>query len=517
MRKQCFITAAAIMMAVGAICGAGEKESQAATVAISKKNFPDKVFRELVKVNYDKNKDGKLSAKEIKKAKKFGSSSCKNKVKIKPSKYAKYQKKYVKDIKSFKGVGKLTALRKFVANGTSVKTVNFKKNKNLIYLEMTDGKLQKLDLNKNKKLKYLYLEYNQLTSLKINKCKKLVDVDLTGHMVKKLKIFHNKKTKVQGEEYYKPYNATKINASILSPSGGALDVNGNYCIYEWNEDYSACVKKTLNGTSLDSVAINLNADTLKKTKEMQNITAQWQDAKGNFYFVADKDGDMLVKTVNYLYKVNAGGAIEKEIVLNDQIDFSENYNNRYNLYFMNQSGDVAALKMTTGNSDIFGILYFDMNLMKVTKQVECSFEPYATEGTTVVGSTAQYEAVVSKIPEGEVTELENGGMVEVCTLAASHRISILDAMRPGDIDESIKPYSLQIKNNYVYLITNKGFFKAKLTAKSFTQLYGIGKIPGIQSLESSYCMTIKSEKEIVLLFADKGEEKVSYRLLQCSV
>ena len=90
-------------------------------------------------------------------------------------------------------------------------------------------------------------------------------------------------------------------------------------------------------------------------------------------------------------------------------------------------------------------------------------------------------------------------------------------MRPGDIDESIKPYSLQIKNNYVYLITNKGFFKAKLTAKSFTQLYGIGKIPGIQSLESSYCMTIKSEKEIVLLFADKGEEKVSYRLLQCSV
>ncbi|MCH5264283.1 MAG: hypothetical protein J1F02_00165 [Lachnospiraceae bacterium] len=509
MKKQCIIMAAALMLTVGAVCGAGEKEAKAATVAINKKNFPDQVFRELVRVNYDKNKDKKLSDGEIKNARKFGSSSCKNTVKIKPSKYAKYQKKYVKDIKSFKGIGKLTNLQKFVANETTVKTIDLKKNKNLVYLEMTDGKLQKLNLNKNLKLKYVYLEYNQLTSLTMNKCKKLIDVDLTGHMVKKLKIFHNKKTNVIGEDYYQPYSATKIKESFnFLNDGGALDVNGNYCIYEWNEDYSGCVKKTLTGTSMTSNAINLNSDTIYKAKAMQNITAQWQDAQGNFYFVADKDGDMVAKTVNYLYKVNPQGAIEQEIVLNDQISFSESYNNRYNLYFMNQKNGVAALKMTTG-SNVYGVMYFDMNTMKVSRQVECDFEPYATEGDTVVGSKS-YDVVVSKIPAGREAELENGEKIEVCQLSATHRISI-------PIREDFSAYSIGVKNNYVYLISSKGFFRAKLTAKSFTQLYGIGKISGMQDSETTYQMTMNSEKEIVLLFADKKEGKVSHRLVQCKI
>ena len=151
MRKQIIMVTTAFMMAAGITGGVTGQESQAASkkIAINKKNFPDQVFRELVKSNYDKNKDKKLSASEIKKAKRFGTYSNKNSVKIKTSKYGKYVKKYIKDIKSFKGIEKLTNMQKFIADNTSVKTINFKKNKNLNYVEMVDGKLQKLDLNSN--------------------------------------------------------------------------------------------------------------------------------------------------------------------------------------------------------------------------------------------------------------------------------------------------------------------------------------------------------------------------------
>ena len=128
MKKQFILAATALMMAVG-IAGGVEAQAASKTVAINKKNFPDLVFRELVRANYDKNKDKKLSASEIKRAKKFGSSSCKNTVKIKTSKYGKYTKKYIRDIKKFKGIEKLTNLQKFVANETPVKTINLKKNK----------------------------------------------------------------------------------------------------------------------------------------------------------------------------------------------------------------------------------------------------------------------------------------------------------------------------------------------------------------------------------------------------
>ena len=98
MKKQFILAATALMMAVG-IAGGVEAQAASKTVAINKKNFPDLVFRELVRANYDKNKDKKLSASEIKRAKKFGSSSCKNTVKIKTSKYGKYTKKYIRDRK----------------------------------------------------------------------------------------------------------------------------------------------------------------------------------------------------------------------------------------------------------------------------------------------------------------------------------------------------------------------------------------------------------------------------------
>lgn len=68
MKKQILFAATALMLTAGVVAGSNESEAKAPKkIAINKKNFPDQVFRELVKSNYDKNKDKKLSKGEIKK------------------------------------------------------------------------------------------------------------------------------------------------------------------------------------------------------------------------------------------------------------------------------------------------------------------------------------------------------------------------------------------------------------------------------------------------------------------
>ena len=514
MKKQLVIAAAAVMLSAGIVAGGENTEVQAASkkIAINKKNFPDSVFRELVRVNYDKNKDKKLSKTEIKRAKKFGSSSCKNWVKIKPSQYAEYKRKYVKDIKNFKGIEKLTNLQKLVASGTSVKTINLKKNKNLTYLEMTDGKLQKLDLNSNKKLKYVYLQYNQLTSLKMNKCKKLLSVDLTGHMVKKLQIDRNKSTKVVGNTYYTPFSSKTVKASLGKNDGGSLDANGNYCVYEWSEDGSSCVKKTWKGSTLETTKVNLGTVAMAKSRAAQKITAQWHDANGNFYFVADRDGTMVEKTNNCLYKVNSQGVLEKEILLNDQMIFEESFMNYCNLYYMSQKDGVVALKFDSAGYEN-GVLFFDMNSMKIIKQVECDFVPLAIEGDVVAGYLGQ-EIVVSKIVAGTKKPLgedgENKGELEVVKMTSSHWMNIPKR-------DNYSAYSIAIKNNYLYLISSKGFFRAKIGARTFTQLYGVSKISGLQDVNTFYTMTMRGEKEIYLMTSKDNVEGTQYGLQVCKV
>lgn len=513
MKKQLVMAVTAMMLTAGIASVSNQAEARAAKkIAINKKNFPDQVFRELVKSNYDKNKDKKLSASEIRKAKKFGSSSCKTTVKIKKSKYGKYEKKYVRDIKKFKGIEKLTNLQKFVANETTVKTINLKKNKNLTYVEMTDGNLKTLDLNSNKKLKYVYLQYNKLTSLKINKCKKLLEVNLTGHMVKKLKINRNKKTEVYGEEYYTPYTATKVKETFSNINkGGQIDGDGNFCVYEWAADHSSCVRKTVAGSSMNSQPVTLDAAAVAKAKEMQKITAQWKDAQGNFYFLADKDGDMVSKTVYYLYKVNPQGAIEKEVNLKDQMIGDIGYSDRYSMALLRQSGDTAILGVQSYDQN--GVVYVDLAKMTVTKQAACKFIPKTAEGDVIAGLNSSGDVVtVSKMVPGKTETLESGAEVQRCELSGGHEIST-----PLRDVWSEWPSAIQIYNNQLYVISGQGFFKAKLTAKKFTQLYGISKLSGMQELNVDFALTMKNEKEIYLLTKTTEDDKESYVLQACKI
>ena len=483
MKKQILFAATALMLTAGVVAGTNESEAKAPKkIAINKKNFPDQVFRELVKSNYDKNKDKKLSKGEIKKAKKFGTSSTKNSIKIKKSKYGKYTKKYIKDIKNFKGIEKLTNLQKFVANETSVKTINLKKNKNLTYLEMQDGNLRKIDLNSNKKLKYVYLAYNKISSLKMNKCKKLLIVNIQGHMVKKVKINRNKATVVYGEDYYAPYAVTKVkeNFSNLNKAG-QMDGDGTFCVYEWAADHSNCLRKMVNGAAMASQPVAL-------------------------------DGDMVAKTAYYLVKVNAQGKIEAELAVNDQlIPNMTGLQEKYSMELLAVQNNTAVLSILTAGNN--GVVTVDLDKLTITKEAVCSFIPKTAEGDVIAGVEQDgfefHDVVVSKLVSSGVQKAADGKTdVEKCLLSNGHVMSI-------PLRESYGMYgsAVQIYGQNIYVISGEGFFKAKLTAKKFTQLYGISNFDGMQESEVTFSLAMKNEKEIYLMSEKQDDDdKVTYQL-----
>ncbi len=500
-KKRVVTAAALLMLAAGAVWGVNDTEVQAATktVKINKKNFPDQVFRELVKANYDKNKDKKLSAAEIKKAKKFGSGG-KTSVKIKPSKYAEYEKKYISDIKNFKGIEKLTNLQVLAANETSVKKINLKKNKNLVTLRMEKGKLKSLDLNKNTKLKYVYLSYNPLTSLKINKCKKLLLVELRGHMVKNLKINRNKKTEVIGGKYYTPYEVTE--APLSSQNGSPelmMDVNGNYCVYQWAEDLSSCTKYTWNGTKMEESRIAMDAAVVSKAKSMHDITGQWQDGSGNFYFIADQNGDMAGESVIYICKVNAQGNMEKETLLAGQLAPKSK---QYMVEYLNQKDSTVLLKITDGDGSQmyrYGVITFDMNEMCVKSQANTAYDIVAAEGDVAVGIDGSTVIVYRLSGSKEVT-LENGYQLQAADLSSNHELYI-------SVSDNFAS-AVTVRNGCIYAISGNGMFKATLSATSFKQIYGVGKMRGLQNFETQQnSLMVRNDKEICLMTSTYDYEK----------
>ena len=514
MKRYLCIAMTAAMLMVPAVLGTATVPSLAAAkvkeVKINKKNFPDEVFRELVKANYDKNKDNKLSVKEIKKAKKFGTGSCKNTVMTKKSKYSKYQKKGISQIKSFKGIEKLVYLKSFVANETSVKSINVKKNPRLVYFEMECGQLKSLDLNKNTKLKYVYLKYNKLTSLKLNKCKKLVTLDVTGHMVKNLKIDRNKKTEVIGEDYYRPYTVSSVKMTENELTRSTLDASGNYCVYEWAQDRSNCVKHIWDGTRMTDTTVLLDANAQGKAKAAQTITTQWEDASGNFYFVADVNGELANQSKVYIYKVNPQGNLQKEMLLNDQITLTDT--SKFDVIYLNQSGNSVQLAL---NGTYFSsLIEFDQEEMITKKQATYSGyeQVVAAEGDLfVLKDEYGYSGYiyVGKITDGEKKELPSGHILEVSQISTSTSVYVPASQETADAKNHSSVY---IKKGTVYAVSGLGLFKLKITSKEkkFQQIYTVSNFNHLYEDNVDFCLVMKSEKEISVFTRVESDDKTDY-------
>ncbi len=200
--------------------------------------------------------------------------------------------------------------------------------------------------------------------------------------------------------------------------------------------------------------------------------------------------------------MNPQGAIEKEVVINDQI-IVNNYGKSFSMNYLGQGNGLIILGITTKSAKD-GVVYFDTGSMKAVKQAICSFTPQTAENDVIAGKRYyDDEIVVSKMIAGTKQELKDGTEIEVCNLGSGHDMEV-----PLRYEED--PFAIRIYNNYLYLISGEGFYKAKLTATKFKQLYGISKLSHMQDVGVKFMLTMKNEKEIYFITEKTEDEKTSY-------
>lgn len=221
---------------------------------------------------------------------------------------------------------------------------------------------------------------------------------------------------------------------------------------------------------------------------------------------------MVAKTAYYLVKVNAQGKIEAELAVNDQlIPNMTGLQEKYSMELLAVQNNTAVLSiLTTGNN---GVVTVDLDKLTITKEAVCSFIPKTAEGDVIAGVEQDgfefHDVVVSKLVSSGVQKAADGKTdVEKCLLSNGHVMSI-------PLRESYGMYgsAVQIYGQNIYVISGEGFFKAKLTAKKFTQLYGISNFDGMQESEVTFSLAMKNEKEIYLMSEKQDDDdKVTYQL-----
>lgn len=155
-----------LALALGTL-GALAEAPKAASVAINSKNFPDKTLLNYVKKNFDKNRDGKLSAKERNAVKKITlfTESYYNKGKEPPT------------CKTMKGIEHFPNLEALYCDFCGVEKLDVSKNTNLVTLCCICNELKKLNVSKNKKLEKLACYGNfGLTKLDVTKNTRLKEL-----------------------------------------------------------------------------------------------------------------------------------------------------------------------------------------------------------------------------------------------------------------------------------------------------------------------------------------------------
>ena len=141
-------------------------------IAINEKNFPDKIFRDYVAREWDKNGDNRFSPSEIANAKWI---SCDN-----------------KEISNLKGIEFFTNIWLLECYYNNLTTIDLSHNKNLSYINCHHNKLEELDVSGLPLLETFYCGHNALPSIDVSKNEKLEDFDCQDNHLDTLDVSQNK-------------------------------------------------------------------------------------------------------------------------------------------------------------------------------------------------------------------------------------------------------------------------------------------------------------------------------------
>ena len=167
------LLAAAVTLTMMPVQGfAADNNNGAGNVSINEKNFPDPVFRKIVR-ELPEGEDDVLTQKEIKGV------------------ITLFCDGTEKKIASLKGIEYFTSLENLFCFDNNLENVDLSKNRKLSYADFGRNKLTSLDVSKNGALESLDCRYNNLEKLNVSGNKQLAYLYCDGNKLKELDVTGN--------------------------------------------------------------------------------------------------------------------------------------------------------------------------------------------------------------------------------------------------------------------------------------------------------------------------------------
>ncbi|MCC2833656.1 MAG: hypothetical protein ACLUQK_13840 [Clostridium sp.] len=154
---------------------------KAGEISINSTNFPDELFRKVVRDRYDTDKDGVLSVDEINNVTVINLTQFEN-----------------RGIKSVKGIEYFNELNELNCTGTAIEELDISRNLNLKTFACASTKINTLDINNNTKLKYLDYSSTKINTLDVHNITELTDLYCNDTEISEIDVSKNTKLRNLG-------------------------------------------------------------------------------------------------------------------------------------------------------------------------------------------------------------------------------------------------------------------------------------------------------------------------------
>lgn len=259
-------------------------------VAIDETNFPDAVFREYVKDNFDTDDNGELSVSEMESVTRI--------------EVAERNVADLTGIENFINLKELNCHHAAMSRGL-LSSLDVSQNHELQYLICNGNQLSSLDMSQNPKLEHLECNFNQLSSLNVSQNPKLEHLECHSNRLSSLDVSQNpaltyldcESNRISltlyqaGSEYYIDLSSLPLETGRVSnPSVGSynaenghiegltLDTNGSSLTYGYNVGWQNQIMEVTVNISGDPIKVEVTEEPSTEGTTEKQDTAQTTEA-----------------------------------------------------------------------------------------------------------------------------------------------------------------------------------------------------------------------------------------------
>ncbi|MDD7402467.1 MAG: hypothetical protein PUH02_00780 [bacterium] len=300
----------------------------------------------------------------------------------------------------------------------------------------------------------------------------------------------------------------KVQGKFLSGNTSATlnfqtNEEGKYYSYEWSK--GNCYKRYVVNGTMQRKKIKFQKST-KKYVRSKAIQTEWQDQKGNFFFVTEKVNKKKIVTTT-LHKVNKSGKIVKKVLLNNWLKISKKGNGFYILSYLEMQGNIAVCEYYDTRKK--AIVYIDCNKNCVVKQIDYAAglmqEPGVVSGKRIVGLKKQ-KLVVASIPKLRKIAITSKNKIYYGKVKKSFQKKI--PQEKGQVLADVFG-----KKGKVYLLTASGYYEVRLATISYQKL---ASVDNIAILHQKSIYNEEMEKRYYTLISAAAISKTQFYIMEYS-